>query len=196
MVCKEEEIFDWFKGTPSWKKINFLCRFLRMCHPVELRFIGSYVEQLAKKDFHALRDAELKFNDPADLRRYISADFDSETLSKVVIAISLLYSTNRTSAHIIYDTLMNAFNQVMLCSSDELCKDDESSCLHSEPSRMSNKCNRTSCCHSEITIDNLVLSLTLALHHPAFTFAEQMNLQGCLDRVEKYLAKRDKVRLL
>lgn len=194
MVHKDEEVYDWFKNLYTWKKIDFLCYFLRMCHPLELRFIGSYLENLAKRDFNALRDAELKVNDQNDLRRNLSSDFDSESLSKVIVALSLLHSTNRTAAYVIYDTLCQVVQQTPLIRASSDLGSYYSESDHSFGSSSVNVAAENLSA-SDDTVQNLLLSLMLAVHHPALLFSECRNLQNYLQTIVQCLDKQNEVSL-
>uniref|UniRef100_A0A673BZ79 SMAUG/ZCCHC2-like PHAT domain-containing protein n=1 Tax=Sphaeramia orbicularis TaxID=375764 RepID=A0A673BZ79_9TELE len=60
--------------------------------PLELRFLGSYLEDLARKDYHVLRDFEFRANSPGELG----------LLSDV---LSLLGSDSRECAGILFRIL-------------------------------------------------------------------------------------------
>ncbi|KAJ8376532.1 hypothetical protein SKAU_G00071120 [Synaphobranchus kaupii] len=64
----KETVFEWFglHLNPA-KRIEFMCGLLHMCQPLELRFLGACLEDLARKDFHVLRDFEIRANSPNDL---------------------------------------------------------------------------------------------------------------------------------
>uniref|UniRef100_A0AAQ4S1M4 Zinc finger, CCHC domain containing 14 n=1 Tax=Gasterosteus aculeatus aculeatus TaxID=481459 RepID=A0AAQ4S1M4_GASAC len=64
---QREGVYRWFSSLTSGQRAEFLCGLLDLCVPVELRFLGSCLEDLARKDYHSLRDAEIKANNPADL---------------------------------------------------------------------------------------------------------------------------------
>lgn len=186
MVYKEEEVIGWFRDLFSWRKIELLCTFLRMCHPLELRFIGSYVEQLARTDFMALRDAEAKVNEPNDLKRSLSTELDSETLAgRTIIALSLLRSTNRAAAHVIF----NALNHLVTLCEDSI--DVGVLSVQSDKNREGGNSNKPNLSLYSTTITKeLMLSLTLAIHHPAFVFSECLQLQKCLKASVAYLCKQ------
>ena len=62
MVCKKFQVYDWFRTLDGAKRIDFLNGMLHLCFPLELRFLGSCIEELARKDYSYLRDAEVKAN--------------------------------------------------------------------------------------------------------------------------------------
>ena len=59
MLCKED-IYGWFRDSVSSQRIDLLCGLLQLCLPLELRFVGSCVEEQARKDYCRLVDYELK----------------------------------------------------------------------------------------------------------------------------------------
>lgn len=186
MVYKEEEVIGWFRDLFSWRKIELLCTFLRMCHPLELRFIGSYVEQLARTDFMALRDAEAKVNEANDLKRSLGTELDSETLAgRTIIALSLLRSTNRAAAHVIF----NALNHLVTLCEDSI--DVGVLSVQSDKNKEGGNSNKSDLpLHSTTITKELMLSLTLAIHHPAFVFSECLQLQKCLKASAAYLCEQ------
>ena len=52
----------WFRALNGAHRIETLCAMLDCCVPFEVRFLGSYVEDLGRRDFHELRDVENKAN--------------------------------------------------------------------------------------------------------------------------------------
>ncbi|MEJ1269958.1 zinc finger CCHC domain containing 2 [Cricetulus griseus] len=74
-----------------------MCGLLDLCNPLELRFLGSCLEDLARKDYHYLRDSEAKANglsDPGSL-----ADFREPAVrSRLIVYLALLGSENREAA--------------------------------------------------------------------------------------------------
>lgn len=69
MVCKKFQVYDWFKTLDGAKRIDFLNGMLHLCFPLELRFLGSCIEELARKDYMYLRDAELKANNLHEIQQ-------------------------------------------------------------------------------------------------------------------------------
>lgn len=73
MVCKEE-VFNWFKELSGAKRIELMCGLMSMCIPLEIRFFEAIIGDLAKKDFNALREAELKANSFQELDAICKCD--------------------------------------------------------------------------------------------------------------------------
>ncbi|XP_055962953.1 zinc finger CCHC domain-containing protein 2 [Sorex fumeus] len=95
---EQERVYEWFGLVlGSAQRLEFLCGLLDLCNPLELRFLGSCLEDLARKDYHCLRDSEAKANglsDPGPL-----ADFREPAVrSRLIVYLALLGSENREAA--------------------------------------------------------------------------------------------------
>lgn len=91
-------MYEWFGLVlGSAQRLEFMCGLLDLCNPLELRFLGSCLEDLARKDYHYLRDSEAKANglsDPGPL-----ADFREPAVrSRLIVYLALLGSENREAA--------------------------------------------------------------------------------------------------
>ncbi|XP_012581248.1 PREDICTED: zinc finger CCHC domain-containing protein 2, partial [Condylura cristata] len=91
-------VYEWFGLVlGSAQRLEFMCGLLDLCNPLELRFLGSCLEDLARKDYHYLRDSEAKANglsDPGPL-----ADFREPAVrSRLIVYLALLGSENREAA--------------------------------------------------------------------------------------------------
>ena len=162
MVCKEE-VCVWFKNLSGAERIELLCSLLHTCVPIELRFIGSCLEDLARKDFIYLRDAEIKANDIAEITK-LTPDFMHEgTRSRISLYLALLYSANNACSHTMFELL---------------------SCL--EPSLKGESAQCTDPVDSTFAED-VILILTMAANHPAFTFSQRQQLYKDLKTVETLL---------
>ncbi|XP_017351261.1 zinc finger CCHC domain-containing protein 2 isoform X1 [Ictalurus punctatus] len=165
----KEAVFEWFglRLSPA-KRVEFMCGLLHMCQPLELRFLGSCLEDLARKDFHILRDVEARANSPADLR-LLTDVADPVVLSRLLVCLSLLGSKNRECAGILFGTL----SRIDL--------------LHSR-----------SCCGLNLPepgpaaapLEQLALLFAMASLHPAFTFHQREVVRTQLERVEALLEER------
>ncbi|XP_028172813.1 extensin isoform X1 [Ostrinia furnacalis] len=154
MVCKED-VVSWFKELESYKRIDAMCTLLNMCLPFELRFIGTYLEELGKRDFQELRGAELRANNPTDLAADIGgANTDSRTRRKMALYVSLLRSCNFACATTLYNAMVSLEQSGLL-------KD-----LYGE------------------LLEEILLLYTMALHHPAFTFDQKSHFGEILDKLK------------
>ncbi|ELU03953.1 hypothetical protein CAPTEDRAFT_102742, partial [Capitella teleta] len=113
MVC-QGDISIWFRRARGSERIEVLSGLLQLCNPLELRFIGTCVEDLAKKDFVSLREDELKANDTAQLLELSKGSiFDDRTRSKLLFSVSLLHSLNTVCAHVLYEVLSHIQAEIL-----------------------------------------------------------------------------------
>ncbi|RVE50456.1 hypothetical protein evm_004881 [Chilo suppressalis] len=154
MVCKED-VVSWFKELESYKRIDAMCTLLNMCLPFELRFIGTYLEELGKRDFQELRGAELRANNPTDLAADIGgANTDSRTRRKMALYVSLLRSCNFACATTLYNAMVSLEQSGLLKG------------LYGD------------------LLEEILLLYTMALHHPAFTFDQKSHFGEILDKLK------------
>lgn len=154
MVCKED-VVSWFKELESYKRIDAMCTLLNMCLPFELRFIGTYLEELGKRDFQELRGAELRANNPTDLAADVGgANADPRTRRKMALYVSLLRSCNFACATTLYNAMVSLEQSGLLKG---LCGD---------------------------LLEEILLLYTMALHHPAFTFDQKSHFGDILEKLK------------
>jgi len=58
----KEDVLTLFQDLNASQRLELICALLDHSLPFELRFLGSVIENLGRKDFHVLRDAECKAN--------------------------------------------------------------------------------------------------------------------------------------
>lgn len=58
----KEDVLNWYQGLNASHRLETICALLDHSLPFELRFLGSVIENLGRKDFHVLRDAEFRTN--------------------------------------------------------------------------------------------------------------------------------------
>ena len=142
MVCKKYQVYDWFRTLDGAKRIDFLNGMLHLCFPLELRFLASCIEELARKDYSYLRDAEIKANAAAEIQ--LMRDIgDKVTRSKMIVTLALLASGNYECARLLYDLLNVDIVRLL---------------------------DRMRSCMDEKIADEFLLLLTMAANHPAFDF--------------------------
>ncbi|XP_038561710.1 zinc finger CCHC domain-containing protein 14 [Micropterus salmoides] len=156
---QREGVYRWFSSLTSAQRAEFLCGLLDLCVPIELRFLGSCLEDLARKDYHSLRDAEIKANNPADLSGLTNIT-DEVVRSKLLVSLALLGSDNREAAGVLYRTLTHidtVINNYGLALND----------------------GRTE--------EQFLLLFTMASHHPAFSFHQKQVLRQQLSQIQDIL---------
>ncbi|XP_056137604.1 zinc finger CCHC domain-containing protein 14 [Lampris incognitus] len=156
---QREGVYRWFSSLTSAQRAEFLCGLLDLCVPIELRFLGSCLEDLARKDYHSLRDAEIKANNPADLSGLTNIT-DEVVRSKLLVSLALLSSDNREAAGVLYRTLTHidtVINNYGLPLND----------------------GRTE--------EQFLLLFTMASNHPAFSFHQKHVLRQELGQIQEIL---------
>ena len=159
MVCKKFQVYNWFRTLDGAKRIDFLNGMLHICFPLELRFLGSCIEELARKDYTYLRDAEIKANAAYEIQQMRDIS-DKITRSKMIVTLALLASSNYECARLIYDLL----NVDILDLLDKM------------------KSNL-----DEKIADEFLLLLTMAANHPAFDFQMKTKMSQLSINAEKKL---------
>lgn len=195
-----EGVFEWFGHhlNPA-KRIEFMCGLLHMCQPLELRFLGSYLEDLARKDYHVLRDFECRANNPSELG-VLTDVVDPVVRSKLIVCLSLLGSDRRECAGI----LSRILSSVDLALSYRNC--DYSLPSFRDPQHhlypLYPPCQDGSACEQnrdELAIGALeqsALLYTMASLHPAFHFHQREVIRGQLDKIELSLEEEKRRRQL
>jgi len=172
MVCKED-IYSWFKDSVSSQRIDLLCGLLQLCLPLELRFIGSCVEEQARKDYCRLIEYETKANDVAEYELLAAyEDVNGELQKTLSVYVALLQSNNTLCAVRLFEMLTELWSRIQ-----------------SAATRRS-----TLFCHHKQLIDgqvasDLLLLYTMTAYHPAFSFSQRVKLYHMLDDVKMLLCE-------
>lgn len=189
----KESVFEWFglHLNPA-KRVEFLCGLLHMCQPLELRFLGSYLEDLARKDYHVLRDFEFRANSPSDLGMLTDV-FDPVIRSKLLVCLSLLGSDNRECAGILfrilshvnpalfyknYDYPLPPFSDSHIHLFQTQCRTDY---VHG---RSEQDCGFSANEAAGGPLEQFALLFTMASLHPAFHFHQRQVVRGLLEKIE------------
>lgn len=156
---QREDVYRWFSMLSSAQRAEFLCGLLDLCVPVELRFLGSCLEDLARKDYHSLRDAEIKANNPADLANLTNIT-DEVVRSKLLVSLALLSSDNRVAAGVLFRTLTHI--DTIINNYGLQLNDGQ-------------------------TGEQFLLLFTMASNHPAFSFHQKQVLRQELAQIQDIL---------
>ncbi|XP_029110793.1 zinc finger CCHC domain-containing protein 2-like isoform X2 [Scleropages formosus] len=192
----KERVFEWFGlHLDPAKRIEFMCGLLHMCQPLELRFLGSCLEDLARKDFHVLRDFEIRANSPSELG-LLGDVTDPVVRSKLLVCLSLLGSENRECAGILFRILSHAdpalYFKAYDFSAASSCAEPRHLQLH-PPCEDGDACGRSpEPCAGPPTpdaagvglLEQLALLFTMASLHPAFHFHQRESVRLQLDKVD------------
>jgi hypothetical protein len=126
-----------------------------MCLPFEVRYLGTCVEDIGKRDYNDLRDTEHHANNASELAELTTSSVtDKRTRRKLALYMALLHSCNYTCAVILYKNLANLDHQ-----------------------EITNLINGTTFNVDDQPLEELLLLYTMALNHPAFTY-EQKSVFG------------------
>uniref|UniRef100_A0AAY4ARH8 Zinc finger, CCHC domain containing 2 n=1 Tax=Denticeps clupeoides TaxID=299321 RepID=A0AAY4ARH8_9TELE len=176
--CNQEAVFEWFGWhlSPA-QRIEFMCGLLHMCQPFELRFLGSCLEDLARKDFYVLRDAEVRANSQSDLGLLVDVG-DPVVRSKLLVCLSLLSSGNRECAGILFRTLSHIYSALDLENGGASPAAHGNSGRHHGPGRA-----------EAGSLEQLALLFTMASLHPAFPFHQREAVRSQLDNVEAAISE-------
>ncbi|XP_028424847.1 zinc finger CCHC domain-containing protein 2 isoform X3 [Perca flavescens] len=188
----KETVFEWFglHLNPA-KRIEFMCGLLHMCQPLELRFLGSYLEDLARKDYHVLRDFEFRANSPSDLG-VLTDVIDPVVRSKLLVCLSLLGSESRECAGILFRILSHVDPALFYKKYDYTLPpfmDPDHHSFHPPcPDNVYGGSEQTCGFSSDETaagpLEQLSLLFAMASLHPAFHFHQREMVRGQLDKIE------------
>ncbi|XP_045383296.1 zinc finger CCHC domain-containing protein 2 isoform X1 [Lemur catta] len=195
---EQERVYEWFGLVlGSAQRLEFMCGLLDLCNPLELRFLGSCLEDLARKDYHYLRDSEAKANglsDPGPL-----ADFREPAVrSRLIVYLALLGSENREAAGRLHRLLpqVDSVLKSLRAARGEGSRggaegedgdgeqDAEKDCSGPEGSGAEPRAGGGLGFRAQ---EELLLLFTMASLHPAFSFHQRVTLREHLERLRTAL---------
>ena len=144
-----DNVTHWFRDATSDSRIDVLCRLLECCMPLELQFLGTYLEGLLQRN--------MVFNQPSETITSLYSNLkdlkeitNSNSRRQLCVLLTRLKSTNRILAYNIYDILIQydfaEFFSRVISMEEEL-------------------------------VDEILLLFTLAANHPAMSFSQRRHLQ-------------------
>ncbi|KAM9307696.1 zinc finger CCHC domain-containing protein 2 [Gastrophryne carolinensis] len=161
---QREAVYEWFvQALGPAQRLEFACGLLDLCNPLELRFLGACLEDLARKDFHYLRDCESRANglsaEPEAALQQLLGDLRERTArSRLIVYLALLGSENRDVA--------DRFHRLLLLPDTE-----------AEEERGAGR-------------EELLLLFTMASLHPAFSFHQRVTLRERLGRLREAMCAK------
>ena len=163
-MIKQEDVCIWFKDLEGHLRMELMCALFDSCLPLELRFLGTYLEYSAGKHYTHLQKWEKDVNsdnlsDVADLT-------DTKIRRRFCIALALLHSHNRTMA-------MKLFNILRMY---DISLENKASGL--DPEREISSSSRSTDRSSK---NEMKLIMTMGSLHPAFEFNQRTLLRNKLD---------------
>ncbi|CAF4960294.1 unnamed protein product [Rotaria sp. Silwood1] len=186
-MLNQEQIHRYFNHLSGAKRIEFLYGLLHLCQPLELRYLGTCLEEIARKDYEYLYHAEQKTNhlptqnstttinetnnqQQNELGSDEKLDLtDQFTRAHAIVDIALLWAKNRPCALRLFRHL-KASESVKLV--DMLLERDDL---------------------DERTMDEILIIFCLAANHPAFSFDMRTQMSQTLKELEK---RQRKMKLL
>ncbi|XP_037364338.1 zinc finger CCHC domain-containing protein 2 [Talpa occidentalis] len=194
---EQERVYEWFGLVlGSAQRLEFMCGLLDLCNPLELRFLGSCLEDLARKDYHCLRDSEAKANglsDPGPL-----ADFREPAVrARLIVCLALLGSENREAAGRLHRRLpqVDAVLRSLRAARAEGPRagaEDEDGGADGDPGEGSGPEGGGAEPPAGGGLgsraqEELLLLFTMASLHPAFSFHQRVTLREHLERLRAAL---------
>lgn len=87
-----------------------MCTLLNLCLPFELRFLGTCLEELGRRDAQDLRGAELRVNNPQEFNNDVGSfqagqPTDRKMRRKMALYLALMRACNRTGVTELFRTL-------------------------------------------------------------------------------------------
>lgn len=152
MVKQKQEVYEWFHDLDSSSRIDFICSIFQQCTPWELRLFGTCLEQLARKDYAVLKDFETKANNYKELEEMTNILHQGQHIrSRLVVCMCLMRSQppDALCPKVLYDLLSEMDMHLRMLSASVPI--DES------------------------LIADIRLLLSIAIHHPAFTFSQRQD---------------------
>ena len=147
MIVKED-LVTWFQKLESYRRIDIMCTLLNLCLPFELRFLGTCLEELGRRDDQVLRGIELRVNNPQEFANDVGPfqtgqPTDYKVRRMMALYLGLMRACNRTGVNELFKTL------------DRWGERDYSKFSDGDP------------------LQELLLVYTMATNHPVFSFDQR-----------------------
>lgn len=110
MIECKEDVVVWFRQLESYKRIDAMCTLMTSCLSFELRFLGTYLEDLASRDYEGLRSIELRVSNEPELIQNLSTcqqamPTDQRVRRMMAMYLALIRNVNRKCCNELYKTL-------------------------------------------------------------------------------------------
>jgi len=153
-----------FRKVRSSERLDLLCSLLDACLPFELRFLGTCLEFLGKRDFNELREDERLANNVNHISQFRSLS-DENTRRKLVLYVSLLKSSNSDCVKYFSDILTGINMDDVGLAHGSLTNPSSLEALNK-------------------LMDELLLLYTIAVNHPAFTIHQKSKFAVILAQLQ------------
>lgn len=159
MINTKDEVVNWFKELQSYNRIDTMCTLLNMCLPFELRFLGTCLEELGRRDAQELRGIELRVNNPQEFISDIAScqsgePTDRKNRRKMAMFLALIRACNHTCVNELFKTLEGWGNRDFARLFDE------------------------------DVLQELLLVYTMATNHPVFSFEQRMKCADIFNKLK------------
>lgn len=136
-----------------------MCTLLNMCLPFELRFLGTCLEELGRRDAQELRGIELRVNNPQEFISDIAScqggePTDRKNRRKMAMFLALIRACNHTCVNELFKTLEGWGNRDFARLFDE------------------------------DVLQELLLVYTMATNHPVFSFEQRMKCGDIFNKLK------------
>jgi len=161
MVCIDE-VVAYFKTLKSYERLWMMCRLQSHCLPIELRYLGTCLDNLSKRDIHILKKLELEANDPANVSEVACKCICDRTVRAAVIKYLSVLNTNSTKcSELIYKALTDDKGLERIFKFPKVFFNDKNA------------------------FEELMVLYTLAVNHPAFLFEQKTQLDSIFNCIKK-----------
>ncbi|XP_075150261.1 uncharacterized protein LOC142224372 isoform X2 [Haematobia irritans] len=160
MMITKSDVIMWFRALESYKRIDTMCTLLNLCLPFELRFLGTCLEELGRRDSQELRGMELRANNPQDLAQDMVAcqkgePTDMKVRRKMALYLALIRACNRTNVTEIFRTL-ESWGELDFSTMSDID-----------------------------TLKELLLVYTMAANHPVFEFDQHLKCMRIFEKIKE-----------
>lgn len=100
-MWNQEQIHRYFNHLTGAKRIEFLYGLLHLCQPLELRYLGTCLEEIARKDYEYLYHAEQKTNLSAEENNPELPNDDKFDLTDQLVRAHTIVDIGKTDTEIL-----------------------------------------------------------------------------------------------
>lgn len=166
MVCIDE-VVAYFKTLKSYERLWMMCRLQSHCLPIELRYLGTCLDNLSKRDIHILKKLELEANNPANVSEVACKCICDKTVRAAVIKYLSVLNINSTKcSELIYKALTDDKGLERIFKCPKVFFNDKNA------------------------FEELMVLYTLAVNHPAFLFEQKTQLDSIFNSIKQEKEKQ------
>ena len=184
-IVSQEEVCIWFKShLEGHSRIELMCSLLDICLPLELRFLGTYLEYAAGKHHAHLQKWEKDANNAST---FLVTDLsDATTRRRLCLFLTLLHSHNKALATKLFDVLSLYENLASLIQVRSSSLSSYNTKQGDQPEKEVE--NNVSTEYDSTSWNEFKLLLTLSSLHPAFSFNQRHVIR---EKLNQFIALTD-----